>query len=235
MNLGIKRPRPAMVIAVIALIIALTGTAIAALGKNTVGSRQLKSKSVTTAKFADGAVTGDKVAKNTITGQNIDVNKLGTVPKAVSAKQANDANAVNSHPASCPAGTTLVRGLCFDSVSNPPILGVKAAADTCAARGGRLPTPSELYSVRSVIDLGTGADIYKGAPDGPPNNYLPGTGTDAQFTDSYFYDQFKPLTTVVYSTDAKSLQNEEVEKIGEEEIVDVLAEFEYICAFKLIR
>ena len=38
MNLGIKRPRPAMVIAVIALIIALTGTAFAALGKNTVGS-----------------------------------------------------------------------------------------------------------------------------------------------------------------------------------------------------
>jgi hypothetical protein len=223
MNLGIKRPRPAMVIAVIALIIALTGTAIAALGKNTVGSRQLKSKSVTTAKFADGSVTGGKVAKETLTGKNIDVNKLGTVPSAVSAKQASDANAVNGHPASCPGGTILIRGICFDAVSNPPILGVKAAAEACAARDGRLPSPDELYSVRSVIDLGSGANIYKE----PGVNYLPGTGTDAQFTDSYFYDQFKPLTTVVYSTDSKSVQNEEAEV--------AIAEFEYICAFQLVR
>jgi hypothetical protein len=227
MNQGINRPRPAMVIAVIALIIALTGTAYAALKKHSVGPRQLKSKSVTGAKFADEAVTSGKVAKETLTGKNIDVGRLGTVPSAVSANQANDANTVNGHPASCPGGTTLVRGLCFDSQSNSPILGVKAASEACAARGGRLPTPDELYSVRSVINLGDGADIYKEAPDGPPNNYLPGTGTDAQFTDSYFYDQFKPLTTVVYSTDSKSVQNEE----GDE----VLAKFEYICVFQLIR
>jgi hypothetical protein len=228
MNLGIKRPRPAMVIAVIALIVALSGTALAALGKNTIGSRQLKSKSVKTAKFADESVTAAKVPKETLTGQNIDVNQLGTVPKAVNAKQANDADAVNGHPATCPGGTILIRGLCFDSVSNPPILGVKAAADACASRGGRLPTPSELYSVRSVIDLGTGAKIYKEpTPPKTEEQYLPGTGTDAQFTDSYFYDYFRPLTTVVYSTDSKSVQNEE----GEE----VLAKFEYICAYQLIR
>ena len=55
-----RHEKPAMVIAVIALVIALTGTAYAALAHNSVGSRQLKAKSVTTAKIAPNAVDGTK-------------------------------------------------------------------------------------------------------------------------------------------------------------------------------
>lgn len=42
-----RRPSPAMVVALVALVCALTGTAWAALGKNSVGTKQLKSNAVT--------------------------------------------------------------------------------------------------------------------------------------------------------------------------------------------
>ena len=55
----------------------------------------------------------------------------------------------------CPAATTLIRGVCFDSHSNAPIQGVEAAAERCQAKGGYLPTPLELYTAKGVLNLGT--------------------------------------------------------------------------------
>jgi hypothetical protein len=65
-----RRPSPALIVAIVALVVSLTGTAWAGLtlGKNSVGSRQLRSKSVTTGKIANNAVTGAKVAKESLTG-----------------------------------------------------------------------------------------------------------------------------------------------------------------------
>ena len=79
-----RRPSPALIVAIIALIASLTGTSFAAvkLGKNSVGSKQLKSRSVTTGKIANGAVTGAKVASNTLTSADINLSQLGTVPNA---------------------------------------------------------------------------------------------------------------------------------------------------------
>jgi hypothetical protein len=82
MNLLPRRPSPAMVVALIALVCALTGTAWAALGKNSVGTKQLKSNAVTTAKIKKEAVTAKKIKKGTITGTQINLAKLGTVPSA---------------------------------------------------------------------------------------------------------------------------------------------------------
>ena len=155
-----RRPSPALVIAIIALIASLTGTAWAALGKNSVGSRQLKSKSVTTGKIASNAVTGAKVAKESLTGEDIKISQLPAVPNATNAANASNANTVNGHAADCPSGSTLIRGICYDLALNPVVAGVEAAANACAAKGGYLPTPMQLYSVRSVINLGTGV-----APD----------------------------------------------------------------------
>src|SRR6185312_287247 len=98
MKLG--RPSPAMIVALIALFAALTGTAFAALGKNTVGSRQLKQKAVTTGKIANNAITSVKVAKNSLTGEDINLSALGTVPNAISASSAANANTVGGHSAS---------------------------------------------------------------------------------------------------------------------------------------
>ncbi len=71
-----------MIVAVIALICALTGTAWAALGKNSVGSKQLKKNAVVTAKIKKEAVTGAKVKKDTLTGTQINEGTLGAVPLA---------------------------------------------------------------------------------------------------------------------------------------------------------
>jgi hypothetical protein len=71
-----------MIVAVIALICALTGTAWAALGKNSVGTKQLKKNAVTTAKIKKEAVTGGKVKKDTLTGTQINEGTLGAVPLA---------------------------------------------------------------------------------------------------------------------------------------------------------
>jgi hypothetical protein len=71
-----------MIVAIIALVCALTGTAWAALGKNSVGSKQLKKNAVITSKIKKEAVTGGKVKKDTLTGTQINEEKLGTVPSA---------------------------------------------------------------------------------------------------------------------------------------------------------
>jgi methionine-rich copper-binding protein CopC len=111
MSTWVKRPSPAMVVAIIALVAALTGTAFAALGKNSVGSKQLKknavtavkikSNAITEAKIAtnavtsnklkDNAVTSDKIANGAVTGAKVNLSSLGTVPSATSATNATNA------------------------------------------------------------------------------------------------------------------------------------------------
>ncbi len=202
-----RRPSPALVIAVIALIASLMGTAYAAkLGKNSVGSRQLKSKAVKTGKIANNAVTSVKVKNGSLTGSDINVSKLGTVPTASNATQAQNADTVGGHAANCPAGSTLIRGLCFDLALNGPIAGVKAAADTCAAKGGYLPTTMELYSIRNVINLGTGI------------------GSDYAVADQYYAD----TTGVNYRTIA-------VDGAGTIQEIGIGAPVKYICAYQLVR
>lgn len=150
----------ANVVSTLCLFLLLAGgsaLAAATLGKNSVGSRQLKAKSITTGKLANGAVTGSKVAKGTLTGSNINLSALGTVPSATNAASAANAGTVGGHPAACPAGTILIRGLCFDASSNPVAPNLEAAADACAAKGGSLPSPMQLYAARNRINLGTGA------------------------------------------------------------------------------
>jgi hypothetical protein len=155
-----NRPSPAMIVGIIALIVALTGTAFAGgfkLGKNSVGTKQLKSKAVTGAKIANNAVNGTKVSNGSITGEDIDLSKLGTVPSASTSAQAGNANTVAGHAAACPGGTTLIRGVCFDTVASGPLQEVQKAAEACASKGGYLPDPLELSSTNNILNLGTGS------------------------------------------------------------------------------
>jgi len=148
----------ANVMASAAVFIALSGYAYAALRvpPNSVGTRQLKAGSVTTGKISNGAITAVKVAEHSLTGTDIDLNALGTVPMAANASQAVNSDTVGGHAASCPQGTILIRGLCFDSESNPEAPNLEAAAEDCAAKGGWLPTPMQLYSTLGTLKLGNG-------------------------------------------------------------------------------
>lgn len=202
-------PSPAMVVAIVALITALAGTAYAAkqqLPKNSVGSKQLKTKSVTTGKISNGAVNGNHVAPGSLTGQDINLNALGTVPSATSAAQTGNAGTITGHAVACPGGTTLIRGICFDSASNPVATSVEKARDDCAAKGGYLPSPLKLYSAKGVLNLGTGV------------------GTDRQYTDTYYENtsEENPSTIVVDGTGTMTEQGADDDA-------------EFICAYPLVR
>ena len=80
------------------------------LGKNSVGTRQLKRNSV----------TGLKVKDKTLTGRDIDLATLGTVPSAADAQTLGGLSATQIVEASkvrCPAGTEPVAGVCFESTA----------------------------------------------------------------------------------------------------------------------
>ena len=204
----LKRPSPAMVVAVLALICALGGTAYATsqLPKNSVGSRQLKKRSVTTGKIANNAVNSAKVANGSLTGSDINLNALGTVPDSKHADIADEAGTLAGHFANCPEGTTLVHGVCFDSTPNPVVANLKEAANNCAAKGGFLPSPMDLFSVHATINLGTGI------------------GTDHQYTNEIYANTagVNYSTVVVDGTGAVTEQS-------------VASPSRYICEYALVR
>ncbi|MEA2410894.1 MAG: hypothetical protein QOC77_1455 [Thermoleophilaceae bacterium] len=150
------RPRLsyANVVATLALVLAVGGTSYAAVQLN---GKNLKNRSV----------AGKKLKKNTLTGTEIKESKLGTVPRATQADNAatadtastaagatSAANAVKlggatpeSYRLSCPSGTILVLGECFET--NLRAAGTFAmAVKTCGAAGRRLPTFGELEGAR---------------------------------------------------------------------------------------
>lgn len=198
-----------VMVTIFAFIVLSGATAYASgqLGKNSVGSRQLKAKAVTTGKVAPDAINGSKIADRSVTGADINLSALGTVPAATSATGADNSQTVGGHSASCPTGTTLVRGICFDSSSNPEAPNLEAAADDCAAKGGFLPSPMELYSARDVLNLGSGI------------------GNNHQYTDDVFANtetQSNYSTVVIDGTGAVSDQL-------------TSAPSRYICAYPLVR
>jgi hypothetical protein len=101
-----RKPSPAMAVAFIALLAALSGSAIALPGKNTVDSGDIKKNAVRTQDIRNGNVTTKDVKNNnlrsidirnnTLTGNDINEGSLGQVPSANSANTANTANSANS-------------------------------------------------------------------------------------------------------------------------------------------
>ncbi|HWP33059.1 MAG TPA: hypothetical protein VNL97_04865 [Solirubrobacterales bacterium] len=78
-----KRLTYANAMSSIAVFLVIGGaTAFAALGKNTVGTKQLKKNAVTKAKIKNGAVTTSKLANDAATGEKVNESTLGTVPDA---------------------------------------------------------------------------------------------------------------------------------------------------------
>jgi hypothetical protein len=78
------RPSPAMVVACLALLVALTGTSVAAvqaLAPNSVGTVQLKAGAVTTPKLKNASVTGGKVMNGSLTAADFAATSLPTGPK----------------------------------------------------------------------------------------------------------------------------------------------------------
>lgn len=86
----IGRPSPAMIIAVVALIMAMAGTGYAAF--------KVPKKSVGTAQLKKNAVTNAKIKNHTITGKKLNLKKLGVVPNAAHASVADSAGTIPANP-----------------------------------------------------------------------------------------------------------------------------------------
>ena len=102
-----RRPSPALVVAVLALIVAMGGTGYAAitLPANSVGKKQLKKGSVWSSKIRRNAVTGLKVKPDTLTGGDIKESTLGKVPAARQADVADRATSAGTASSATAAST----------------------------------------------------------------------------------------------------------------------------------
>jgi hypothetical protein len=180
MGKGLRRQAPALVVAGLALIAALSGTVYAA-GK--ISGRTIKVKSLPGNRLAPasvpgnrlkpGAIKGSQLAPGSITGIQIDASTLGQVPSAIHAETAesahdaetalNAANAenartVNGYEAGCKAGTRAFACACWQAAASDTALNAPAAAAACATQGGELPDALSLvaFSQQPGVTLATG-------------------------------------------------------------------------------
>jgi hypothetical protein len=133
-----RRPSPAMAVAVVALIVALAGTAYAA---QTINGGAIKKQTI----------GGGKLKKKTLTGFQINTNKLGVVP---SAKRATNTYwAVVNNPAS-PGNATLARasdaGITAGEAGGAVTVGfpvnVTGCADVAARNNAGTTVPASGYA-----------------------------------------------------------------------------------------
>jgi hypothetical protein len=161
-----RTPSASLVISILALIVALGGTAYAGitLHKNSVGTKQLKKNSVTAAKLANGAVTGAKLTNGAITNAKVKngaitaakLNTAGlTVPGALHATTANSAttatNAVNAGSAGALRGVRIVESNAFNGPSTSVSHGtMNCPAGQYAISGGAIgDTPAGAQFIES--------------------------------------------------------------------------------------
>ncbi|MEZ5078330.1 MAG: hypothetical protein R2725_12920 [Solirubrobacterales bacterium] len=112
-NVSATRPSPALAISVIALFVALGGSAYAAtqigtkdirnnavtaakIKKSSVTTAKIKANAVTAAKLRSNAVTTAKIKANAVTGAKVDESTLGQVPSAASATTAQSADSATN-------------------------------------------------------------------------------------------------------------------------------------------
>jgi hypothetical protein len=137
-----RRPTPAFVVAVLALILAVSGTSYAA-GKIT--SAQIKNGTVSSADLKNDSAQGKDVKDGSLTGADIKDGSLTGADLASSAPSAP----------SCPAGSLRVGVGCLIKATRGPAAFNTANLD-CASLGGRLATYDEVRLLPLVNALAQG-------------------------------------------------------------------------------
>jgi hypothetical protein len=168
MSRGLRRQAPALVLAGLALLVALSGTVYAAAKMNghmikvkSLPGNRLGIGSVPGNRLKPGAIRGSQLAPGSITGIQIDASTLSQVPSAARADSAQEAqhastadNAVNAenakslsgYKAGCKAGTQPFAGACWQSDPSTSAQTAPAAAASCANQGGELPDALSLVA-----------------------------------------------------------------------------------------
>lgn len=114
-------PSPAMTVAFVALLAALTGTAVALPGSNVVDSGDIRNGAVSTRDIKNNSVRSQDIRNGTVRGTDVNESSLGKVPSAARADTAGTANtatnaqnafnAVNAGFAVAAASATAVGGI----------------------------------------------------------------------------------------------------------------------------
>jgi hypothetical protein len=148
-----QRITPSLLISSLALFIALGGASYAALGKNSVGSKQIKNNAVTTKKIKNNAVNGAKVNEAT----------LGAVPSATTATTAT--SAVSAQTAAQADQATLAAKLTGYRTFPQTRLAATAGPSEAAARSAAPETlmftagPTTIYA-KCYTDTTAPADTF---------------------------------------------------------------------------
>jgi hypothetical protein len=176
MRQGFGRPTPATIVALLALVAALGGSAYAA---GRIDGRTVKVKSLPGNRLKLGSVPANRLKRGAIqatvsgpiTGSQIDERSLGQVPSAgyadvagfaqsavdaetaINAVNAVDAQTVNGHGAGCQPGTTPFAGACWQTSANATPVTAPVAAAACAAQGGTLPEALQLAAFAQQPDI----------------------------------------------------------------------------------
>jgi len=183
MRQGFRRPTPATIVALLALVAALTGSAYAA---GRIDGRAVKVKSLPGNRLKLGSVPANRLkpgaiqagVSGPITGSQIDERSLGQVPSAgyadvagfarsatdaetaINAVNAVDAQTVNGHAAGCQPGTTPFAGACWQTSANETPVTAPVAAAACAAQGGTLPEALQLAAFAQQPGISLLADEW---------------------------------------------------------------------------
>jgi hypothetical protein len=133
-----RRPSPAMAVAFVALLAALSGTAVALPGKNTVDKNDIRKNAVRGKNIVKNAVTGKKVKNSSLAGADVkdeslagtDINEstLGKVPSAGTADIASALVAPEAYREIGAPGNPTFGGDCHNAIaSGSPDVLEKAA------------------------------------------------------------------------------------------------------------
>ena len=144
----VRRPSPALIVACLALLVALTGTgyAVTQLPPNSVGRAQLRDDAVTNAKIADNAVTSEKVRNGTLLKRDF---VPGQLPRGARGPVGPAGPAGPAGPGG-PAGPAGAPGL-VSSVT------VRQASVVVPGSAADKPTPNTFWTTRGVsVDCASG-------------------------------------------------------------------------------
>ena len=153
----IKRPSAAGIVAVLALVLAMGGTATAA---KLFTGKDIQNKSLTGKDVKGKSLGGGKLKLNSLGGDQIDETKLGKVPAAAAADTATDAtNAVNATTAAnaaalggVPAGA-VVRNVEY-------VTGSAIGNDTAKQAFAQCPAGKQVIGGTAAINGGSVADVF---------------------------------------------------------------------------
>jgi hypothetical protein len=165
----------ANVTATLALFVALGGSSYAALR---VGSREIADNSVRSRDVRNHSLTRHDVARNALDGSVIRESRLGRVPRAASADNADRVGGVTATDLKlkCPSETLPAANVCVERQPRSPT-SYGSAVLTCAdagfpvGSGRRLPTYGELRVALSAVDLAPGGELTS---DVYPSSSTPG-------------------------------------------------------------